>query len=831
MFLSKLFKRKSTKLLTLFGALAMTLGVGAAVSLVATERQSETVETEAAAPTPGKYIYAYNSPNWSPLKAYVWKDGGASDAGWSGASMNRIGTTNTYYLQLNNNPVDSGYNRLIFNNGSKQTKDLTVDYSSVRCFTDFGENSDTLSSGALNEIKLLTSTNGFSSYTTTAFTFSFSSHKYTVSATVDSAGDFDIMVGSAWMNYETVQSHVTAAGVTQTGADVYGKHHFHVPSAGTISISMTPAVNAYGDKFWIFNGSDGTMSFTKAKRTITYQYLNTDGATVKTSTSSTVDVGASVNLPDTPVPSYKFYGWYTGYSAGVFSGTQYNGGASYTVDANITLYGKYVVTNTAYVLGTFNDWNESTSAAMTANSPSTGFYKMTVTLNGESGNEDRFWIRYSNSSANDGEYHRSNLNASGDATSHFISDDEGNFKCTRSGTYDIILDLTEVFIYYSSYVTDTGYYMSGTGTFGTPTNWAINTATKMSSDPSGSNTAILENGSTGTPVSINSKFKVVNHIAVNNNVWYNMTLGGSYSFATIDDNAVKITVAGNYNFYFKATSSTAGTIYIVDTSEILNAGFFYISSPASKANISVTTTNTKDEHPFDGSSLDSVSGVELMSSTLKFNGGFVYEIPIYDLRGADSGSPCKSVTFSWSTPSSGSIALTAVNGSGVGGSAQRYYITGSGAATNSSVASLTEYVALKVAIDIDIAIKGTTHQSVCEVVKGTAESLCSRYDSASKTYMPNATILTWDGDNTVTRGTPVYSGDPVAVRLDSIRVELGNRAGGNYVIASASLIPGGSKGNESPLTTTLWIVLASGLAGLAAIGTAYFVSKKKRSQA
>ena len=34
--------------------------------------------------------------------------------------------------------------------------------------------------------------------------------------------------------------------------------------------------------------------------------------------------------------------------------------------------------------------------------------------------------------------------------------------------------------------------------------------------------------------------------------------------------------------------------------------------------------------------------------------------------------------------------------------------------------------------------------------------------------------------------------------------------------------------NNSPLTATLWIVLGAGVAGLAAIGTAYFVSKKKK---
>ena len=46
--------------------------------------------------------------------------------------------------------------------------------------------------------------------------------------------------------------------------------------------------------------------------------------------------------------------------------------------------------------------------------------------------------------------------------------------------------------------------------------------------------------------------------------------------------------------------------------------------------------------------------------------------------------------------------------------------------------------------------------------------------------------------------------------------------------ASAGIIPGSPNGTESPLTMTLWIVLASGIAGLGAIGTAYFVSKKKK---
>ena len=52
-----------------------------------------------------------------------------------------------------------------------------------------------------------------------------------------------------------------------------------------------------------------------------------------------------------------------------------------------------------------------------------------------------------------------------------------------------------------------------------------------------------------------------------------------------------------------------------------------------------------------------------------------------------------------------------------------------------------------------------------------------------------------------------------------------------HITPFGAFVVSGSTHNQSPLTTTLWIVLASGLAGLAAIGTAYFVSKKKRHQA
>ena len=44
----------------------------------------------------------------------------------------------------------------------------------------------------------------------------------------------------------------------------------------------------------------------------------------------------------------------------------------------------------------------------------------------------------------------------------------------------------------------------------------------------------------------------------------------------------------------------------------------------------------------------------------------------------------------------------------------------------------------------------------------------------------------------------------------------------------AHVVPSTPTGTESPLTLTLWIVLGAGILGMGAIGTAYFVSKKKK---
>ena len=121
----------------------------------------------------------------------------------------------------------------------------------------------------------------------------------------------------------------------------------------------------------------------------------------------------------------------------------------------------------------------------------------------------------------------------------------------------------------------------------------------------------------------------------------------------------------------------------------------------------------------------------------------------------------------------------------------------------------------------------TYNPSICTISQDTAKTLVTSYEAlASGTTKEQSSIA---GSAIVTYTDPKQGTTTGEVLISDIYTELQLRAStGKW---SAYLIPNSTGKEDSPLTTTLWIVLASGLAGLAAIGTAYFVSKKKRHQA
>lgn len=164
-----------------------------------------------------------------------------------------------------------------------------------------------------------------------------------------------------------------------------------------------------------------------------------------------------------------------------------------------------------------------------------------------------------------------------------------------------------------------------------------------------------------------------------------------------------------------------------------------------------------------------------------------------------------------------------------------------------------------------------TYNGSTNVIKGFSDSDYSVSDSTRATYFANYFNAQTDGKapatgvcksdgstsaaalttawTNVTNQFPLFSGpcssfknsaanpsgtalQQAAARYDYIvgkygKTDFASRKGtANYSYSGLAVVVPSPK--ESPLTMTLWIVLGSGLAGLAAIGTAYFVSKKKK---
>ena len=71
-------------------------------------------------PSSENYIYYKNTNGWSKVNAYYWSDDNTTMTSWPGVAMTSIGD-NVYRIEV---PSDAQY--IIFNNGSAQTGDLTL---------------------------------------------------------------------------------------------------------------------------------------------------------------------------------------------------------------------------------------------------------------------------------------------------------------------------------------------------------------------------------------------------------------------------------------------------------------------------------------------------------------------------------------------------------------------------------------------------------------------------------------------------------------------------------------------------------------------------------
>ena len=382
---------------------------------------------------------------------------------------------------------------------------------------------------------------------------------------------------------------------------------------------------------------------------------------------------------------------------------------------------------------------------------------------------------------------------------------------------------------------DIKYYLEVASDTGFTSNLSTYSMTPPNDPSSGNSADIL-----GITVPVN--YYVRGHYVVKGGEGFNITVGGAEStgdstkwkyVAQQDGVGAKIAPNnGGASFANKKLNvyiAGDGKMWFIDCGGIDAGGYLYISTDLSPANIKLDCAQGSYSH----AKLSTVSGIESDANTM-FDGVLgLIKVPVYELhRGTQAVKTALSVTL---TSASDSSKTTSVTGLTVRTDKQDFIITLDSTDTwgASTAVATTNVAAASTALRIGSAISNAISASVCNVDEDTAKALCDLYDvAATKTLFENNLstygIQSWDGSNTVTRGTPVYEGSAFS-SFKNVRYELGQIAGGTYKVASPytlGRVP--SAAEQSPLTLTLWIVLGAGVLGLGAIGTAYFVSKKKK---
>ncbi len=578
--------------------------------------------------------------------------------------------------------------------------------------------------------------------------------------------------------------------------------------------------------------------------TITYKHINLAGTSIASDTVSYHNKSANVSLASSPQDGYKFEGWWTNYDSTthVFSGTKYGAEASYTLgSSSIVLFGQYIATG-ALLCGLGDDWDMKD--AVVGVSAGTGcdgtdllkFEAVSIAA------ADEFKIYQITSSAST-PYGDDYAVFGTDAVSRFnISHDssDSNIVCKAGcgGTYDIFFDVSShyIFIYANAALTDNGYYLTGTNEFSKAYGYDFRSDKKMT-ESVGGNLAVLETA-LGTSISVGTYVQPV-HYTWPRAVWYRVTsLPNAPTGWSINDGKAYYNgaAAGRFNFYLKSVTggSSSGAsaesgsceMYIVDVSAIAKYGYLYIASDKTSDQITMCTKDASGNVVVDSQSFSSYSGVATAVNVVEFNGAnYLYRIPIYNLRGASGGWVVTQVVYN----DGKERTIT-----GIPDSSSTPHVHAKPAEEGSAAADANDGEAARIVFELAAAIYGANHHSLCAVDKDIISQFKTDYaalrsaDAGAFALLTAAEIETYKPDGNSYNS----SSGPKITETESVSVETMyayinahfNTSTGTWSLGTF----GPAVEESSPLTITLWIVLGAGLAGMAAIGTAYFVSKKKK---
>lgn len=352
---------------------------------------------------------------------------------------------------------------------------------------------------------------------------------------------------------------------------------------------------------------------------------------------------------------------------------------------------------------------------------------------------------------------------------------------------------------------DCVYYfqVSSNSTFTSPTN----TEMTESADPSSRNAAEAMN------VSVTNNYYFRIQIVVGDVSTTNITKIGD------NDETTDIATSGTPPHFTETTKANVylngDTIYLLDTATISKGGYLYLSSDVALSSLKLTVTFTSGAStaaPFSGAPLSDVRDIESTTRVTFDTYHNLIVIPIYNLRNND-------------TPTGSTYTVTFTDGSSsktvnvpVSISTPLYYLklfSGSLSDANADTAK-----AAKAVYDIDEAIHSATHASVCEISSDLAAALCEEYDAANNdALLTGASIYTWVSS---------VDGSEDYVGLPNIRIQLGNRAGGKYIVPAINSFNLSTIFGSENDASTIIIIVASSLSLLSITALSVLMVKKRK---
>ena len=664
----------------------------------------------------------------------------------------------------------------------------------------------------------------FASWSSTSGTIS---GNVTITATfARSTRSYTVTIGKNNPSYGTVSASSVASVPYNTTYSTSG-NKLTINTATPTVITATPAASTseYTFAFSGWSSASGTITgattitanFTRTgvAYNLTYQYKDIDGTTIKASDVASTPYNTAKTLPTPSVDGYRHVQWY---ESSDFSGTARAIGYAFNMPAANKTFTAKMERIGFYLVG-LGDWSTATSRYSEGESGG----NIASWTNWPVAKDQTFKIKYLNAagSESDGYWGYSRVLSSSTAYAELSADGDDNIVIGADGVIDVYFTRWEgddnnmlIVNWHPNSDYANKYYVVGDAKFTKGgEEWSVSTGRQLSGTPTGTDKA----AGLHIEVPADSTFCAMQYINGHHDNWFN-------SFGDYPDSCevvgANLHYKGEDTAHFDFYINSEGVIYIVDDSVIDDAGYLYYASNSAKSAITLVASNG-DPTPTINGYLSNVTNVVEGPSTLVFDGkAHVYKIPVYNLRGTSLTKKITSITIAGATINMSSLAQN---------DKKEFYINGT---------NLQEKGAQAVVIAWNLAesIGGATNQSLCALDKGTLTTFESNYtaltDTTAKTLLNNATINTYTPTG---NSYDAESGPAIKTKTNVSIQEIYNYVNTHYNAESETWTLGvfGPAANpeSSPLTTTLWIVLASGLAGLAAIGTAYFVSKKKRHQA